>query len=138
MKISIPCATLVLMIACAGPALAQERAAFIDGTYVLSKKDCTKLKALKAGGPESISTVPWSVNADGISYWEGGCGWSKVKTLGGKRWALTADCEQEVDTSVESYEYTRTSATTFAVKLTTPGTTAKERKPVTYRRCDVK
>ena len=119
-------------------AQAQQKAGFIDGTYVLSVDGCNKLKALKRGVPESIGTVPWSVDADGISMWEGGCGWSKVQKLGGKRWALTAECEQEVDTSVETYEYTRTSPTTFAVKLTTKGTSKAEQKPVTYLKCDVK
>lgn len=120
------------------PVAAQQKASFIDGTYVLNAEGCTKLKALKHGAAESIGTVPWSVTAEGISYWEGGCGWSKVKALEAKRWALTAECGEDIDTSVESYDYTRTSPTTFSVKLTTKGASAKERKPVSYQRCDVK
>ena len=129
---------LVLLTICTWPAAAQQKAGFIDGTYVLSTEGCTKLKALKHGATESIGTVPWSVTAEGISYWEGGCGWSKVKTLGARRWALTAACGEDIDMSVESYEYTRTSPTTFSVKLTTKGASPKERKPVSYQRCDVK
>lgn len=129
---------LVLLTIFTWPAAAQQIAGFIDGTYVLSTDGCTKLKALKHGATESIGTVPWSVTAEGISYWEGGCGWSKVKTLGARRWALTAACGEDIDMSVESYEYTRTSPTTFSVKLTTKGASVKERKPVSYQRCDVK
>ena len=112
---------LVLLTIFTWPAAAQQKAGFIDGTYVLSTDGCTKLKALKHGATESIGAVPWSVTAEGISYWEGGCGWSKVKTLGARRWALTAACGEDIDMSVESYEYTRTSPTTFSVKLTTKG-----------------
>ncbi len=129
---------LVLLTIFTWPAAAQQKAGFIDGTYVLSTDGCTKLKALKHGATESIGAVPWSVTAEGISYWEGGCGWSKVKTLGARRWALTAACGEDIDMSVESYEYTRTSPTTFSVKLTTKGASVKERKPVSYQRCDVK
>lgn len=129
---------LVLLTIFTWPAAAQQKAGFIDGTYVLSTEGCTKLKALKHGATESIGTVPWAVTAEGISYWEGGCGWSKVKTLGARRWALTAACGEDIDMSVESYEYTRTSPTTFSVKLTTKGASVKERKPVSYQRCDVK
>jgi hypothetical protein len=126
------------LVSLALPAHAQLKAKFIDGTYVFTVDGCAKLKALAAGGNQSISTVPWYVTADGISYWEGGCGFTKIKP--GKKkneWKVTASCGEEDGESTESYTYLKTSPTTFSVTLTTPGASADDQKPVTYTRCDV-
>jgi hypothetical protein len=54
---------VLLFITFATPALAQQRAEFIDGTYVFSPGACDKLHALAAGGVQAITTVPWHVIA---------------------------------------------------------------------------
>jgi hypothetical protein len=119
------------------PAHAGVKASFLGGTYVFTGDGCAKLKALAAGGTPSISTVPWYVTADGISYWEGGCEFTKVRPGKKNQWKVTAACGEEDGESTETYTYLKTSPTTFAVTLTTSGASAQERKPVTYTRCDV-
>ena len=130
-------AAALALISLTLPAHAGLKAKFIDGTYVFTSDGCAKLKALAAGGNQSISTVPWYVTADGISYWEGGCGFMKIKAGKKNHWKVTASCTEEIDESIESYTYLRTSPTTFSVTLTTPGASAEDRKPVTYTRCNL-
>jgi len=120
----------------AAPAVAQQKADFIDGTYVLNPEGCGMLKALADGATESIDTTPWTVTADGISFWEGGCGWSKVEKKGDS-WALTADCEEE-ESYTENYLIRRAAPDTLTVTLTTPGAAEQDRQPHTYLKCDVK
>ena len=121
------------------PAEAGVKADFIDGSYVLYQVGCDKLKALGNGTSPSVTTQPWVTTSEGISYWEGGCHFTKITKLKHQRWRVIADCGEEAEgSSIETYEYHRTSPTTFSVKLTTPGTTAKQRPPVTYLRCDLK
>ncbi len=129
---------LLTGLALANPALAQQKASFIDGTYAFAPGACQKLKALAAGGVQAIGTVPWYVTADGISFWEGGCGFSKI-TKGKIRheWKVIAACEENGDESTETYIWRRTSPTSFSVTLTTPGISPEEGKPVRYTRCDV-
>jgi hypothetical protein len=124
--------------ALAAPAFAQQKASFIDGTYTFAPGACDKLKALAAGGAQSVSTVPWYVTADGISFWEGGCSFSKI-SKGKKKdeWKVVAACSENDEEYTESYTFRRTSPTGFAVTLTSPGTAAKDAKPVQYERCDV-
>ena len=129
--------TLFALIAFTLPAHAELKAPFIDGTYVFADGACDKLKSLVAGGSRGVTSVPWYVTTDGISFWEGGCGFSEI-TPGKKKdqWKVTAACEENGDEYVESYIFLKTSPTTFSVTLTTPGASAKERKPVTYTHCD--
>jgi hypothetical protein len=129
---------LATAITLTAPALAQQKAEFIDGTYVFADGACDKLKALAAGGTESISTVPWYVTADGIRFWEGGCGFSKVSKGKHKHeWHVVASCQEEIEESIESYVFRRTKPGQFEVTLNTPGITTDESKPVLYTRCDV-
>ncbi len=124
--------------AVATPAVASQKASFIDGTYTFAPGACDKLKALAAGGPQSIGTVPWYVTPDGISFWEGGCSFDKIAK--GKRkgeWNITAACTEEADEYTETYTFRRVKPGTFAVTLTTPGTKPADAKPKTYTRCDV-
>ena len=125
----------LIAIASTCPAQAQLKADFIDGTYVFTPDGCDKLKALAAGGTAGVMTQPWSVSADGISFWEGGCGFSKIKKRGDEQWHVTAACEENGDEYVESYVFKRTSKSTFAVSLTTRNASADQRLPKTYTRC---
>jgi hypothetical protein len=131
---------MLALVGLALPAQAQLKASFIKGTYVFAPGACDKLKALAAGGVQSVETVPWYVTADGISYWEGGCGFSKIEPGQKKReWLVTAECGEGADesTSTESYSFVGRTPTSFFVTLTTPGASEKDREPVIYRRCDV-
>jgi hypothetical protein len=130
---------LVLMfITLATPALSQQRAEFIDGTYVFSPGACDKLHALAAGGVQAITTVPWHVTADGIKFWEGGCDYKKVsKGKKNNQWHVIAACEENGDETTERYTYLRTAPGSFDVTLTTPGISPEEAKPLRYTRCDV-
>jgi hypothetical protein len=125
-------------LAIATPAMAQQSASFIDGTYVFSPGACAKLKALAAGATQKASTVPWHVTADGISFWEGSCSFSRIsKDKSKKEWKVEAKCGEGEDESTETYIWRRKSTNTFLVTLTTPGTTPEDRKPVRYTRCNV-
>ena len=129
---------LATALALASPAFAQQKVSFIDGTYTFAPGACEKLKALAAGGTQAVMTVPWYVTADGISFWEGGCGFSKITK--GKRkgeWRVVAACMEEEEESTESYIFRRTLPGEFEVTLTTPGISADQAKPVRYTRCDV-
>lgn len=98
----------------------------------MSDAACEKLQALAAGGPKSINTVPWSVGPSGISYWEGGCSFSRiVERQKGKVWDVTASCTEGPDTSTEHYTFARAGDGAFDVKL------KGEKNARRYTRCDV-
>lgn len=127
-----------VVFALAAPALAQQKADFIDGTYVFATGACDKLRVLAAGGTQAVTTVPWYVTADGISFWEGGCGFSRIRENKKKNeWHVTATCEENGNEYTETYSYRRTSPDSFLVTLTTPGAAAELAKPLAYARCDV-
>jgi hypothetical protein len=120
------------------PAEAGQKAYFIDGHYTFAPGACDKLKALAAGGPQGVTSVPWYVTADGISFWEGGCSFEKISK--GKRaneWRVVASCSEEVEEFTESYLFRRAGPGKFRVTLTTPGTKPADAKPKLYTRCDV-
>lgn len=135
MRLSI---AVLALVSLALPAHAQLNASFIKGTYVFAPGACDKLEALAAGGVQSVNTVPWYVTVDGISYWEGGCGFSKIEPGQKKReWLVTAECGEGAEQSTESYSFVGRTPTSFFVTLTTPGASEEDRKPLIYRRCDV-
>jgi len=121
-----------LLAAPATAALAA-RASFLDGTYVMSVEACDKLKALARGATPSITTVPWSVDRKGITYWEGGCGFSRVTEVRkGSEWRIKADCEEGPNQSTEVYTWVKIEDGVYDV------TVKGDTKPVRYTRCDVK
>ena len=128
---------LLLALTTACPAFAGVKDDFLDGAYVFNAKACEKLKALAAGTSPAAETEPWVMRADGISFWEGGCDFSKIEKRGRKSWHVTASCGEGPDVYVESYLFRRRSKTTFSVTLTTPGASAENRVPKRYFRCDV-
>jgi hypothetical protein len=130
-------ATALAVLGLALPAHAGVKAKFLDGAYVFTDDGCAKLKSLAAGGNQNVGTYPWYVTRDGISYWEGGCEFTKIRPGKKNQWKVTASCGEEDGESTETYTYLKTSSVTFAVTLTTPGASADDRKPVTYTRCDV-
>lgn len=79
----------------AGPALAEQAAAFLgSGTYATAE-GCDKLKALAAGGDRNISTVPETLTAKGFDGWEHSCTFTSVaETAPGKSWKVVASCEE--------------------------------------------
>lgn len=118
---------------------AQVQAPFIDGSYTMSAAACEKFKAIAAGAPRNVSSVPWSVSAKGFDSGEGGCTFSKVtERRKGKAWAVTARCSEHGPRNPppESYVFTRTGAKTFSVRLTTPGVSKADARPVVYTRCE--
>ncbi len=130
-------AVIAAFAASASAAEVRLKADFIDGTYVFTPDGCDKLRTLAAGGTATVMTQPWSVSADGISFWEGGCDFSKIKKRNAGQWHVMAACEENGDEYVESYLFKRTSKTTFAVSLTTKNASAEKRLPKIYTRCDV-
>lgn len=119
----------------AAPALAADavQADFIDGTYVMTADDCSKLQQLSDGGEPSISAVPWSVDKDGFHSWEGSCSFVKVtETTPGTEWRVEAECTDAADESSEAYSFEKKPDGTFLVQL------EGEDEPVTYQRCEVK
>lgn len=131
-----PLCLLATALTLATPAMAQQRAEFIDGTYVIAEGACEKLKALAAGSTPMISTVPFYVTADGFSFWEGGCGFASV-TKSKDAWHVIAACEENGDEYTETYSFRRSSPDSFEVTLTTPGVSDEQATPLRYTRCDV-
>jgi hypothetical protein len=112
--------------------VAQVKATFLDGTYVMSTEACDKLERLAEGAPENIGTVPWRVDRDGFHYWEGGCSFTSVEERRkGKEWHVVALCEEGPDKTTERYSFARNSDGTFAVRL------RGEKKARRYSRCEV-
>lgn len=100
MKRSAPTALLVFA-AIASSAAANERAPFINGTYVMEGR-CEKLKAIEAGGPKNIETMPEILTADGFETWEGGCSFISIKeTQKGRRWVAKMACAEAADEGTE-------------------------------------
>lgn len=105
---------------------------FIDGIYVMSDDACEKLKRLAGGETPSINTVPWSVNAKGFDYWEGGCEFSKItERVVGREWVVVAECSDGPEETTETYTFVRQTGAAFAVTL------EGEKDARTYTRCDV-
>jgi hypothetical protein len=125
----------ICLLACAAlatPAHAQKKAAFLDGTYTMSVEACGKLQAIAKGGHKSIGTVPWSVSRDGIDYWEGGCGYTRItEQLKGRKWLVVAACHDGPDASKETYTWIQNANGTFSVTL------KGEKTAKLYTRCDV-
>ena len=132
--------SLLALLMLTPPAMAKVQAPFIDGVYTMSAEACAKAKALAAGTPRSLATVPWSVSKAGFDHGEGGCSFTRViERRPGKEWEVRASCAEHgpASGSIESYRFTRTAPATFSVALTTKGASADDRKPVIYTRCDV-
>lgn len=114
-------------------------ASFIDGVYTMSARACTKLEALNRGATPSLGTVPWSLDRTGFTSWEGGCSFTRIEPIKGKSaWQVRADCHEAADESIETYLIERSSPSTLRITLTTPKAKPADRKPILYKRCDVK
>ncbi len=134
MKAALAGGAVLVAISVTGalPAVGQAKATFLDGTYTMSADACGKLVAIAKGGPKSIKTVPWSVDRNGISYWEGGCGFTRItERRKNIEWLVEATCDEGPETSKEAYTWVRNADGSFAVTL------KGDKKPVRYTRCDV-
>jgi hypothetical protein len=121
-----------VLTASAPAASAQQTATFLDGPYTMSAQACAKLKALAAGGPRNINTVPWHVLRTGISHWEGSCGYRRItERKKGVEWRIDAVCQEGPRRSREIYTWVRRGDGQFDVTL------KGQRKAVRYTRCDV-
>ena len=58
--------------ACAS-AEAGASAYFLGTSVYATEEGCVKLKALAAGGPKNVGTVPETLTSQGFKSWEGGC-----------------------------------------------------------------
>ena len=54
--------------------------AYFLGTAVYATEEgCVKLKALAAGGPKNVGTVPETLTSGGFKSWEGGCAFGSIQ-----------------------------------------------------------
>lgn len=88
---------LLLVVLAAFPAFAGDRASFIAGTYVMEGR-CDKWRALEAGGPRNLETVPEMLTATGFASWEGGCSFESItEEKPGERWSARMACAEEAE-----------------------------------------
>lgn len=88
-------AAAVVLFLPAVPAHADVQATFLGKTTYTTPSDCTKLKALAAGGPRNIATVPEVLTAKGYLSWEGGCTIkSYTERRSGRLWSVSLRCSE--------------------------------------------
>lgn len=90
---------LILALSCstclAGPAMADDAAAFLGTSTYATVEGCEKLKALAAGGDRNISTVPETLSSKGYTGWEHGCAFKSItESAPGKSWKVVTSCEE--------------------------------------------
>lgn len=119
----------VLIAAAAAPALAGVKAKFLGAATYATEEGCAKLKAIAAGGPKNISTVPETLTASGFSGWEFGCGFTSVKeVVKGKRWVVREACSE----GAENW----TATDTFVARGDGGFDVTGDKKTMTFVRCE--
>ena len=97
-RLSLAAVTAVLAV----PAWAEEKAAFIKGTYAMEGR-CAAWAAIEKGGDKNVETVPETLTAEGFSMWEGGCSFVSIKeTVKDRQWVAKMDCAEAADESEET------------------------------------
>lgn len=118
------------------PAMAGAKATFLgDGTYATAE-GCAKLKALAAGTPRNLNTVPETLTASGYQGWEHSCSFTSIKPIrkdktwrvgtqcmeGPQRWQAVEAFERQADGSIK---ITSEKTTTTFVRCQTGAKTGK-------------
>ena len=110
------------------------KASFISGTYVMEGR-CEKLKALEAGGPKNVATVPEMLTAEGFRSWEGSCDFLSIAEIEpGKKWRAEMDCVDGGEEWKETDTFTLDPAT-GAITVVVEDETAGDETSV-FIRCD--
>lgn len=123
----LPVSALALLVAC--PALAEETAAFVKGTYAMEGR-CAAWEVIENGGDRNAGTVPETLTSKGFDMWEGGCSFVSIKeTVKGRQWVAKMACAEAADESEE--------VDTFDLDPATGNiTVAVEGKTSVFVRCD--
>lgn len=110
------------------------RATFLGNEVYTLAGGCEKLKALAAGTPRSLTTVPESLSASGFDGWEGGCAFRRITEVKkGALYKATLACGEAADEWTETDTFAL-SADRATVTVTVLG---KSRKTSVFQRCDV-
>lgn len=87
------------------------------GTYA-SPEGCRKIKALEAGAPRNVSSVPETLTAEGFESWEGGCEFLKITEVEkSRRWQASMACNEGPEETVEIDTFTRNADGSFNVQV---------------------
>lgn len=111
-----PILLIALSLAAAGPASAEETAAFLGSQTYTTTEGCEKLKALGAGGDRNISTVPETLSAKGFDGWEHNCTFKSVtEAEAGKSWKVVTSCEEGESQWDDTQVFEKAGDTTYKV-----------------------
>jgi hypothetical protein len=87
--------------------MAETKARFLgEGTYATAE-GCAKLKALAAGTPRNLNTVPETLTASGYQGWEHSCSFTSIKPIRkDKTWRVGTQCMEGAERwqAVEAFE----------------------------------
>lgn len=118
------------LLAMVGPAAAKEKARFIDGTYA-TEDGCRKLKAIAAGTPRNVETVPDVLDEDGFKGWEGVCEFTQVlEHEAGRVWVGLMVCSEGMTIVPQTYVFIRGEDKSLEVAA------SGQDAPEIYKRCD--
>lgn len=124
--IALPCA----MLLAAGPAAAKVKARFIAGQFA-TEEGCAKLKAIDAGKPRNVETVPDVLTEDGFQGWEGNCEFTQVfEHEPGRVWVGLMVCSEGMTIVPQSYVFIKAEDQSLEVAA------AGQDAPEIYKRCE--
>ncbi|MCB1519193.1 MAG: hypothetical protein KDJ37_01305 [Hyphomicrobiaceae bacterium] len=130
MRRTVAIAILAAVLLPADRVLAKDKASFIDGSYA-TEEGCAKLKALAAGTPRSVETVPEVLTAEGFKGWEGSCEFTKIYEHDpGKSWVAVLFCVEGATMTPLTYAFARNDDGTIEVGG------GSEPEPELFRKCD--
>ena len=109
-------------------------ASFLGTATYATDSGCDKLKALAAGAPRNLNTVPETLSASGFDDWEGGCSFSRITEVKkGHLYKARMACGESADEWVE----TDTFALTDNGATVTVTVSGGDEKTTVFKRCDV-
>ena len=112
------------------PAFAKVKAPFLGGTLA-TEEGCKKLKAIAAGTPRRLDTVPDVLDQDGFKGWEGACEFTQVlEHEPGRVWVGLMVCSEGMTIAPQTYVFIRGDDGSFDVAAN------GQDAPELYRRCD--
>lgn len=83
------------LVAASAIANADVEAKFLGKSTYSTARGCQMLKALAAGAPRNLNSVPQTLDARGYRSWEGGCEIERVQEqVTGKRWLVALRCHE--------------------------------------------
>lgn len=126
-------AALAVLASAGAMAKPKQAATFLGSATYAMDGGCEKRRALAAGGPRNIGTVPETLTASGFDGWEGGCSFERITEVQkGKLYKAVLACGESAD------EWTETN--TFALSdggaTVTVRVLGKEKKTSVFKRCD--